>query len=140
MATNNQLAKIHIAKKDLGLDDGDYRYFLNSVTGKESAKLLTDREANVVLEEFKRRGWKVKSSKPKNLKYQDLKNRDGMATPPQLRLIEALWMSGTGIREKTPTALRKFLSNKFGISDMRFVEDNQVGKIVRSIKSINKEL
>lgn len=138
MATNNQLAKIHIAKKDLGLDDGDYRHFLESVTGKESAKYLTDREASNVLDEFKRRGWKVKTTKPRALKFEDLDNRDGMASPKQLRMIEAMWMTGKNIREKTPAALRSFLQNKFQISALRFIQDDQVGGIVRSIKTINQ--
>ncbi len=138
MATNNQLAKIHIAKNDVGLSEDDYRSFLNRITGKESAKLMTPREANAVLDEFKRLGWKPKTTKPKKLKYQDLANRTGMASPKQLRMIEAMWMTGSRIREKTPTALRKFLNNKFAISDMRFIEDNQVGRIVRSINSINR--
>jgi len=145
MATNSQLAKIHIAKKEMGLDDDDYRFFLNRITGKESAKLLSDREADAVIDEFKRLGWVPKKRRtqtgdgsPKKLKYEDLANRIGMASPKQLRMIEAMWMTGSKIREKTPTSLRSFLNNKFGISHLRFIEDHQVGKIVRSIKSINQ--
>ncbi len=138
MATNNQLAKIHIAKKDLDLDDYDYRFFLRTETGKSSAKLLTEQEATSVLDMFKRLGWTPKTSKPKSKKYEDLANRDGMASPKQLRMIEAMWMTGSNIREKNPAALRSFLNHKFGISDLRFIEDNQVGRIVRSIKSINQ--
>jgi hypothetical protein len=40
-----ELARIHIAKKELNMTDDDYRFMLHSVTGKSSAALLTAREA-----------------------------------------------------------------------------------------------
>lgn len=55
------LAKIHIAKKELALDDDTYRAVLKNVAGKASAKDLTTAEAFKLLEHFKRIGWKPKS-------------------------------------------------------------------------------
>lgn len=58
MSTRNlQLSKIHIAKKDLGLDDETYRALLVRVAGVRSAKDLTPRQAGAVLAEFTRLGW-----------------------------------------------------------------------------------
>lgn len=64
---NQQLSKIHIAKKDLGLDDETYRALLARVTGQSSAKDLTPLQVAKVLQEFERLGWKSKQgrSKPK---------------------------------------------------------------------------
>lgn len=55
------LAKIHIAKKELALDDDTYRAVLQGMTGKTSAKDLTETEALNLLAYFKRSGWKPKS-------------------------------------------------------------------------------
>lgn len=57
---NASLSKIHIAKKDLALDDDTYRALLARVTGKRSAKDLTPRQVSAVLAEFERLGWEPK--------------------------------------------------------------------------------
>lgn len=59
------LAKIHIAKKDLCLDDGTYRDVLRRVTGKDSASKMLISELERVVYEFGNLGWKP-SAKPKH--------------------------------------------------------------------------
>lgn len=51
------LAKIHIAKKAIGLDDDTYRTLLARVAGVTSAKDLNPRQVSAVLAEFQRLGW-----------------------------------------------------------------------------------
>jgi phage gp16-like protein len=58
-----QLAKIHIAKKELQLTDEVYRDILALNFKVESAKDLTDRQAVQLLEIFRGKGWQVKSKK-----------------------------------------------------------------------------
>lgn len=60
---NLQLSKIHIAKKDLGLDDETYRSILARVAGVRSAKDLNPRQIGHVLAEFTRLGWTSTSAK-----------------------------------------------------------------------------
>ncbi|WP_064116747.1 gp16 family protein [Pseudomonas fluorescens] len=60
---NVQLSKIHIAKKDLGLDDDTYRELLGRVAGVRSAKDLNLRQIGQVLAEFARLGWTATSAK-----------------------------------------------------------------------------
>lgn len=57
---NQQLSKIHVAKKDLGMDDESYRVMLARVAGVTSAKDLNPRQVGLVLREFERLGWKPK--------------------------------------------------------------------------------
>ena len=59
---NMQLSKIHIAKKDLGIDDDTYRVLLMRVTGAHSAKGLKPAQMAAVLSEFERMGWKPKKN------------------------------------------------------------------------------
>ncbi|OIN43354.1 gp16 family protein [Pseudomonas costantinii] len=54
---NVQLSKIHIAKKDLGLDDDTYRALLQRIAGVTSAKDITPMQTAAVLAEFQRLGW-----------------------------------------------------------------------------------
>ncbi|EFO32473.1 putative phage regluatory protein [Roseibium sp. TrichSKD4] len=57
-ARHSQIARIHIAKKALGLDDDSYSAILARVTGKASSGDMTERERLAVIEEMKRLGWK----------------------------------------------------------------------------------
>lgn len=53
----NMLAKIHIAKKELGLDDDIYRDWLEAVTGLRSCSKMTMAQLEKVLKDAKRMGW-----------------------------------------------------------------------------------
>lgn len=59
----SSLAKIHIAKAQLGLDDDTYRTLLARVAGVRSAKELSPRQIGAVLAEFERLGWQSKPAK-----------------------------------------------------------------------------
>lgn len=58
----NLLAQIHIAKKELGMDDATYRAMLYSVAGVTSAKDLSVAAAAKVIANCKRLGWKPKAA------------------------------------------------------------------------------
>lgn len=58
----NLLAQIHIAKKELGMDDATYRAMLHSVAGVTSAKDLSVAAAAKVIANCKRLGWKPKAA------------------------------------------------------------------------------
>lgn len=60
-----QLAQIHIAKSDMGLDDDTYRALLIDVTGVDSAARLNAKQRRAVLERFDSKGWKNKKHKGK---------------------------------------------------------------------------
>ncbi|MDF3932974.1 gp16 family protein [Pseudomonas citronellolis] len=57
------LSKIHIARQQLGLADDVYRQKLQGMFGKGSSKDLSLRQAEALLKEFERLGWKPQPSK-----------------------------------------------------------------------------
>ena len=79
----NTMAIINIARGQLGLEEGDYRALLVRVTGKASLRQMTERQRIDVVEELKRKGFRVRKS--------------GRTLPPSVkpyvRLIHALWSS-----------------------------------------------
>ena len=79
------LSKIHIAKQQLGMDDTTYRAVLARVCGVQSAKELNDRQASMLLGEFKRLGWQ-----PKPAKKTQGKPKNFSVMPNQIAKIEAL--------------------------------------------------
>jgi hypothetical protein len=56
------LAKIHIAKKELGLTDEVYKDILSLKFHVDSASRLNNRQATVLLNTFKAKGWKPRRS------------------------------------------------------------------------------
>ncbi|PPA30451.1 regulatory protein GemA [Aeromonas jandaei] len=83
---NGQMAKIHIAKAELGLDDEEYRALLGRVAGVKSAKELNPRQIGAVLAAFEKLGWQPKASKKQHGRRPSVaKTRQGI-----LGKIEAL--------------------------------------------------
>ncbi|BFU64734.1 gp16 family protein [Rodentibacter abscessus] len=56
------MAKIHIGKAELKLDEDTYRQLLQGLTGKTSCRLMTAKELESVLNAMKKRGFKVRSA------------------------------------------------------------------------------
>lgn len=145
MPTRAQLALIHIAKKELHLDDQIYRDILFSLFKKGSARDLAPDEVSQLINHFKILGWKPvvnsansdkKSTSPIS-GFESLGLRPGMASPAQLRKIVAMWMTGKGVHQKTMLSLRHFLGNRFHISDLRFVKAEQVTAILAAIRRMS---
>jgi phage gp16-like protein len=78
------LAKVHIAKAQLGLDDESYRALLARVAGVRSAKELNARQAAAVINELQRLGWQPKPRKSQG------KPGNFDSLPGEIAVIEAL--------------------------------------------------
>jgi hypothetical protein len=101
---NAELAQIHLAKKQLALDDDTYRAVLWAVARVKSAKDLDWTGRKTLLEHFKAKGWKPAAPK----KAQAAKP----AAPGQEGLLRALWadLHAAGkVRVDTDAALSAWL-------------------------------
>lgn len=142
--TKPQIKKIHIFASMLGLSYDEYKDVIRDRYGVESSKELTKEKAIEVIKEFKddleKRGIDPRSYK-KRKKYDDMAGRPGMAFPGQMRKIEAIW-NGVS-RAETPEgkhkALRAFLSNRFGVADMRFIPLEMVPKIINALEHMKTQ-
>jgi hypothetical protein len=153
-ATRGQLARIHIARKQLGLDEPTYRAALRESSGKASAGDMTYQEASLVIRHFEARGFqpqsaerraqsgeaqsaerKAQSGKGLNaMRYADLAGRPGMASPQELRKIEAMWAD---VAYGDPAAtLRKFLMRTQRVTDLRFLTARAAWEVIEAIKAI----
>jgi len=125
MPSRSQLARVHIAKRDLKLSDSLYRDFLNLCFGKRSAKNLSPQEVDELLLHFKGLGWG--NARPA---------RPPLASPAQLSKIQVMWMHGPGVRIKTIAALRHFLQHHFHISSISEIKASQVSPILGAIRKV----
>lgn len=132
----NQIARVHILKKEVGLSDDDYRALLegwNAVSSKD----LTFGEANELIRTLeglvprKQRGGK---------KYDELGKRKGMASPPQLRMLEAMWAEVSVFEDphRRHEAFCRFLYNRFGRMKPDNIEEELVGKIKRTLEGMRE--
>lgn len=91
-------AKIHIARKELGLTDENYRDMLRVHFGVESSKNLAPRQVSVLLNKFRAKGWQprqarvVKDGREGTVRKDDnyIKIESGPAAKQQ-RYALALW-------------------------------------------------
>lgn len=85
---HRQLAAIHLAKRDLGLSEEDYRAALRNATGLESAGDMSDQQRGKVLAEMRRRGFQSAPRKPEPRAFGARPHN--FKTNPQYSKIEAL--------------------------------------------------
>ena len=122
--TMAQLAKIHIAKKELQLTDDLYRDILAlNFKGVQSAKGLTIQQADQLLEHFRSKGWKPKKApagaprmKRRDGNYIDIKPGP---TAAQQRKVLAMWNAlGYGMDK-----LHKRCKRQFGVERFEWVTE-----------------
>lgn len=121
------IAAIHVAKRDLGLDDNDYRSLLERVTGKASLRLMSSREQGAVLDELRAKGAPVLTVKGKDL------------TGPYAKKLQALWIAAWNlgiVRDRTDKAMLAFIARQTGIENTRFLRDPaDARKAVEALKA-----
>lgn len=140
--SNKQISIIHTLTHKLGMDDAAYRQMLNDNFRVDSSKSLTFAQAKILIGKLKsfipsevEESHSPRSGKQK--KYDDLANRPGyMASPRQLRLIDALWMTNPAVKEKTAAALNHFIERIAGVSHIRFLEKRMVNKVINAINHL----
>ncbi|MGD8389627.1 MAG: DUF1018 domain-containing protein [Desulfobacteraceae bacterium] len=124
-----RLAKVHIARKELGLDDVVYRMILRDEFGAESAADLTNRELDQLIARFESRGWQSRPS-----------SGAGQAQADALRRKAEQVMAEAGIGGRRKRALVQKVCQ---VADLRFCRDPQrlkrllaaLGKITREERS-----
>lgn len=111
------LAKIHVAKKQLGLDEDTYRAVLVRAGGQASAKGMSEAQLGRVLEEFKRLGFKPTVKAASNGRRKAL---EGKFAPK----LQALWIAGWNlgiVRNRDDKALLAFVKRQTGLDHTRFL-------------------
>ncbi len=134
ITTSNALAKLHIAKAQLGLDDDTYRAVLVRVTGKASSKDMHAAEHSRVIAEFERLGFKPALKAPRKSGNASARKLSG----PYAKKLQALWIAGWNlglIIDRTDTGLLAFVANMTGIERTEWLLDAaQARKVVEGLK------
>lgn len=117
LGMSRSIAAMHVAKKQLGLDDDTYRAALVQVTGKSSSADMSEAQRQDVLEHFRQRGFNGSSTarrKPLEGKFAGK--------------LQALWIAGWNlglVRDRDDRALVAFVKRQTGIDHVRFLRHGQ---------------
>ena len=125
MSARNALIRvIHVAKRELALDDDAYRDLLQRASGKRSCKDLSNDQLKDVLRAFKKAGFTST-------------RRSTRADTAHARKIRALWLSLFEldvVRDRRETALRAFAKRQTKVDDLRFLKADQAHRVIEALK------
>lgn len=119
----SSLAAIHVARKQLDLDEDVYRAKLVAITGKSSAKDMTEAERQDVLEAFRKVGFQPATG-------QKVAGRRQL-TGKYAKKLQALWIAGWNlglVRDREDKAMLAFVKHQTGIDDTRFLHHPDDGR------------
>jgi len=118
MPNRSDLARIHIAKQELGLDDASYRSLLQDRYHLDSAADLTPRQAADLIALFRDKGWRPVSS-------------------GQLGLIHVLWRkleSAGVVHQGDDEALAAYIAHYTNRDDPRQLTVHEASRVIEMLK------
>lgn len=134
------LQVIHIAKKQLALDDDSYRDLLERLTGKRSSADLDADQRRAVLGEFKRLGFKQQAAQSSPATAANKKLRIGtrrLAADPRARKVRALWLTLwhlAAVRDPSEDALAAFVKRVARVDDLAWLSPPQFQAVTEALK------
>lgn len=124
-----QIALVHVAKKQLGLDEDSYRDILRRHGGAESSADLDAAGFQGVMARLTALGFRSTWVK------RTFGNRAGMASPAQVRYIRDLWAK-IAPDDKKEAGLNAWLTKYHGVSALRFIDAETVQKVLPGLKNM----
>lgn len=118
------MAKVHIGKKDLGLDDGTYRDVLWRVTGKRSCKDMTIAQLQDVVKDMEASGFKPKAA-PKHGKNPSVVSK----REPLMGKIHAM-LTDMGLHWNYAHGMA---DSMFKIKRLQWLNDSQLYKLTQAL-------
>lgn len=122
---------IHVARRELRMDDDTYRMMLSGMKGLDGATSTADLSVpNLlkVLEQLKQRGFKVRPNAA---------GKRPKANDEQSKKIRSLWLTlhGLGaVRDPSEEALAKFVLNMTKVSALQWLNTAQASRVIENLK------
>jgi phage gp16-like protein len=125
----SQIAVVHVAKKQLALDDDSYRAVLNRFGGVDSAADLGLEGFEKVMRRMSVLGFKS------DWNARTFGERPNMASPSQVDFIRDMWEKFHGPDEKD-VALNAWLRRFHKIDALRFINTKKAGAVITALKAM----
>lgn len=126
-----RIAKLHIAKAQLAMEDTAYRALLHRITGKDTSAACTEAELDELLAEMKRLG------------FQDRHPWKPASSKPHVRMIYSLWRDlRPYVDNNSREALRRFVQRQTrspktpeGVNAPEFLNPEDGNRVIEGLKS-----
>lgn len=118
----SSIAAMHVARKQLDLDEDVYRAKLIAITGKSSAKDMTEAERQKVLGEFRKVGFRPAPGRAAGRRQ---------LTGPYAKKLQALWIAAWNlglVDDRDDKAMLAFVKRQTGLDDTRFLHHADDGR------------
>ena len=122
---------IHVARRELCMDDDTYRLMLAGMKGLDGATSTADLSVpNLlrVLEQLKQKGFKVRPNKA---------GKRPLADDDQSKKIRSLWLAlhDLGeVRDSSEAALAKFVLSMTRVSALQWLSTAQASRVIENLK------
>lgn len=126
-----KIALIHVAKKQIGLTEDDYRAILSQYGRAGSAADLSPEGFKRVMARLEGLGFKSTST------ARPLPDRAGMASAEQTSLMRHLWHEFTN-GQGTDATFGKWLEGRFKLSSIRFINARTAPKVIAALRAMVK--
>lgn len=133
------LAKVHLAAKELGLDDDARRDVLERVTGRRSSADCTDAQLDAVIAHFKGLGWKPKVVAGGKAAAPAASRRPTPASHPVANKARAMWISlwNLGVVEnRSEQALEAFAKRQLKVDRLQWADQAQGFRLIEALKAM----
>lgn len=153
MNNRTQLIKlIHVAKRELAMDDDSYRMMLENTVNKQSCSKMNIKELEAVLNAMKSKGFQHKAkaaSKSAKKPFKRYSPKSNETKSPMITKIRALWitMAKQGfVRDESETALDAYVrrmtlrSKNEGVDHVGWLPDHQAYQVLESLKNWHRRL
>lgn len=122
------IAKIHVAKAQMAMEDDSYRALLVRVTGHDSCTKMNIDQLQKVVEEFGRLGFKgpTRPTKP-----------GGLPAEEQASKIRALWLNLYhlgALDDPSEEALVVFCKRQSGVEKIEWMHSEQFDNVIRGLR------
>jgi phage gp16-like protein len=133
------LAKVHLAKKDLRLDDDTYRDILERITGRRSSAECSVGELETLVAHFRAQGFVPKVVGGGKSGTAPVLDRRRAADHPVAKKARAMWISlhQLGVVENpSEQALEAFAKRQLGVERMQWMDQGLGFKLVEALKAM----
>ena len=131
--TRNKYSIIHVAKKQLNLDDAAYRAILSGAGLTSSKDIKTDAQFNTVMSAFQQLGFKSTSIRV-GKHINTASGSPGMITKRQEYYIKGLWALAS--RYKDEKSLRRIIKRIGKVDDISFLLRWSASAVILALRDI----
>jgi hypothetical protein len=128
------LAIIHVAKKQLGLDDDAYRAILCGAGVTSAKDIKTDLQFNTVMAAFTRLGFLPSGHRVNKYQSTVPGNKPNMITRRQEFYIKGLWELAS--RAKDEKSLRRMVKRIGKVDDISFLSRRAASALILALRDI----